>query len=137
NPRFAADEFTKLKARLKTGLIQQRTQPGFLAEERFRRAIYGSHPAATYSTTVAALDALTPEMLAAWHREHYVPQNAILGIAGDVKAAAVIANLKQWLGDWKKTDYMENLPANPAPATTARIYLIDRPNSVQSTITMG
>lgn len=137
NPSFPADEFAKLKARLKTGLIQQRTQPGFLAEERFRRAVYGSHPAATYSTTVATLDALTPEMLAAWHREHYVPQNAILGIAGDVKAAAVISNLKQWLGDWKRTDYKENLPANPTPATTGKIYLIDRPNSVQSTITMG
>src|SRR4029450_2258930 len=28
-------------------------------------------------------------------------------------------------------------PANPTPATVGKIYLIDRPNSVQSTITMG
>ncbi len=137
NPSFPADEFGKLKARQKTALMQQRTQPGFLSEERFRRVVYGNHPAAVFSTTPAVLDALTPEMLAAWHRERYVPQNAILGIAGDVKASEVIAKLKAALAGWKRTDYKESLPANPKPVTDAKIYLIDRPNSVQSTITMG
>ncbi|HYY93818.1 MAG TPA: pitrilysin family protein [Pyrinomonadaceae bacterium] len=137
NPSFPADELAKLKARTKTALVQQRTQPSFLAEERFRQAVYGKHPASVYSTNPQALDALTPEMLAAWHRERYVPQNAILGIAGDVKAAEVIAKLKQWLGGWKKTDYKVELPPNPTPATAGKIFLIDRPGSVQSTITMG
>nr|MDQ5836762.1 insulinase family protein [Acidobacteriota bacterium] len=137
NPSFPADELAKLKARTKTALVQQRTQPSFLAEERFRQAVYGKHPASVYSTNPQALDALTPEMLAAWHRERYVPQNAILGIAGDVKAPEVIAKLKQWLGGWKKTDYKVELPPNPTPATAGKIFLIDRPGSVQSTITMG
>ena len=137
NPTFPAAELTKLKARMKTQLIQQRTQPFFLAEERFRQVVYGKHPASVYSTNAAALEALTPEMLAAWHREHYVPQNAILGIAGDVKAKEVIAKLKEWFAGWQKTNYKEMLPPNPSPIITGRIHLIDRPNSVQSTITMG
>jgi len=137
NPTFPSDEFTKLKVRIKTQLVQQRSQPGFLSDERFRRAVYGNHPAAVNSTTPQVIDMLTPEMLAAWHREHYVPQNAILGIAGDVKASELIPKLKQWLAGWKRTDYKEMLPPNPTPTTTGRIFLIDRPNSVQSTITMG
>ena len=137
NASFPADELGKLKMRQKTALIQQRTTPNFLSQERFRRVVYGNHPAAVFSTTPAVLDSLTPEMLAAWHRERYVPQNAILGIAGNVKAADVIAKLKTALAGWKRTDYKETLPANPTPATEGKIYLIDRPNSVQSTITMG
>jgi zinc protease len=137
NPVFPADEFGKLKARQKTALIQQRAQPGFLSQERFRRVVYGNHPAAVLSTTPAVLDSLTPEMLAAWQRERYVPQNAILGIAGDVKASEVIAKLKTALAGWKRTDYKETLPPNAKAATEGKIYLIDRPNSVQSTITMG
>jgi zinc protease len=137
NPSFPADEFGKLKARQKTALMQQRTQPGFLSQERFRRVVYGNHPAAVFSTTPAVLDSLTPEMLAAWHRERYVPQNAILGIAGDVKASEVIAKLKTALAGWKRTDYKETLPPNAKPTTEGKIYLIDRPNSVQSTIMMG
>lgn len=137
NPTFPAEDFGKLKARLKTALMTQRTQPSFLSEERFRRVVYGNHPASVYSTNLAALEAFTPEMLAAWHRDHYVPQNAILGIAGDVKAADVIAKLKGALAGWKRTDYKEVLPPSAKPATEGKIYLIDRPNSVQSTITMG
>jgi zinc protease len=137
NPSFPAGELAKLKARTKTALVQQRTQPDFLAEERFRQAVYGKHPASVYSTNEQALDSLTSEMLAAWHRERYVPQNAILGIAGDVKASELIPKLKQWLAGWKRTDYTVALPPNPTPATAGKIYLIDRPNSVQSTITMG
>jgi predicted Zn-dependent peptidase len=137
NPSFPADELAKLKARTKTALVQQRTQPFFLAEERFRQAVYGKHPASVYSTNEQALDSITPEMLAAWHRERYAPQNSILGVAGDVKASELMSKLKQWLAGWKRTDYAVALPPNPVPATAAKIYLIDRPGSVQSTITMG
>jgi zinc protease len=137
NPTFPADELTKLKARIKTNLANQRSQPNFLADERFRRAVYGNHPAATIATTPQILDSLTSEMLAAWHRDHYAPQNSILGIAGDVKAAELIPKLKQWFAGWKRTDYKETLPPNPTAATTGKIFLIDRPNSVQSTIQMG
>ncbi len=137
NPTFPAEELNKLKARIKTQLVQQRSQPFFLAEERFRQVIYGKHPASVFTTKAEVVDALTPEMLAEWHRTHYVPQNAILGIAGDVKATEVIAKLKNWLAGWKKTDYKETLPPHPTPATEGRIYLVDRPNSVQATMTMG
>src|SRR3712207_6134366 len=37
NPTFPAEELAKLKTRTKTALMQQRTQPFFLAEERFRQ----------------------------------------------------------------------------------------------------
>jgi len=72
----------KLKQRSKASLKQQRTQPGFLATERFNRAVYGAFPASVTSTTEASLDAMTAEELARWQGERYVPQNAILAIAG-------------------------------------------------------
>ena len=137
NPSFPADELAKLKTRISTQLRQQRTDPGFLADERFKAAVYGKHPASVVTTRPDVLERITPERLAAWHREHYAPQNAILGIAGDVNAADVIAKLKQAFAGWKKTDAKEVLPPNPGPTTAGKIYLIDRPESVQSTIVMG
>jgi zinc protease len=137
NPTFPPEELAKLKTRIKTQLKQARTDPSFLADERFKAAVYGGHPASVVATTPEVLDKLTPEMLAAWHSARYVPQNAFLGIAGDVDATEVIAKLKQSLAGWKRTDFKETFPANPQPTTAKRIYLIDRPNSVQSTITMG
>ena len=137
NPTFPADELDKLKTRLKVQLKQQRAQPGFLANERFSRAVFGNHPAAVVSPTEESINALTSEALAKWHRERYVPQGSILGIAGDVSASELMPKLKEWLGGWKKTDLKEVLPANPEPVPSKKIYLVDRPNSVQATIRMG
>lgn len=137
NPSFPADELAKLKGRQKTQLLQSRTQPGFLANERYNRALYGSHPAAVVATTLAAIDAITPEKLAAWHREHYAPQNAVLGIAGDVNAKELLPKLKKWFAAWAKTDLKEVMPSDPAPPSVKKIYLVDRPKSVQTTLWLG
>ncbi len=137
DPSFPAEELKNLKERRKVQLRQQRASPGFLAQERFNRAVYGDHPAAVISPTVQSLEAVKPEDLAAWHRARYAPQNAILGIAGDVRASELIPRLNRWLAAWKKTELQETLPPRPKPAAAKRIYLVNRPNSVQTTVAMG
>jgi zinc protease len=137
NPSFPAEELNNLKERRKVQLRQQRASPGFLAQERFNRAVYGDHPAAVISPTVQSLEAVKPEDLAAWHRARYAPQNAILGIAGDVRASELIPKLNRWLAAWKKTELQETLPPHPKPAAAKRIYLVNRPGSVQTTVAMG
>ncbi|MBI3667486.1 MAG: insulinase family protein, partial [Acidobacteria bacterium] len=71
------------------------------------------------------------------HRERYAPQNAILGIAGDVRSAEVAPKLERWLAAWAKTDWRPSLPPNPVPAATKKIFLVDRPNSVQTDVSLG
>ncbi len=137
NPTFPAEEVTKLKARLKGALRQQRAQPGFLANERFSKAVYGKHPAGVVTATEESLDALTPELMGKWHAERYTPQNAILGIAGDVRAATLVPKLKEWLAGWKKTELREILPPSATPTAARKVYVVDRPNSVQTTLSMG
>jgi zinc protease len=137
HPSFPARELDNLKQRLAVQLRQQRAAPGFLASERFNRALFGHHPAAIVSATAESLESLTPAVLAKWHREHYVPQNAILGFAGNVRAGELIPKLEKWLADWDATSLKETLPANPVPTTERKVYLVDRPNSVQTTIALG
>jgi zinc protease len=137
NPSFPADELNRLKQRLKAQLRQQRANPNFLSTETFNRAVYGSHPAAVVSATNESIDAITPEMLAKWQQERYTPQNAILGITGDVKASEIVPKLERLLGAWKKTDLKEMLPANPKPAAAKRVLLVNRPGSVQTTVSLG
>lgn len=137
NPAFPPEELNKLKQRQLAGLRQQRTQPNFLATERFDSAVYGSHPAGVTSATPESIQALTPEGLSKWKLERYAPQNAILGIAGDVSAKDLIPKLTKWLAGWQKNDAKEVLPPNAHPATERKIYLVDRPGSVQTTLAMG
>ncbi len=137
NASFPADELNLLKQRAKAQLRQQRANPTFLSNEAFSRAVYGSHPAAVVAATNESIDKMTPEMLAKWHREHYAPQNAVLGITGDVRASDLVPKLERWLAGWKKSELKEVLPPSPKPAAAKRVVLVDRPNSVQTSVTMG
>jgi predicted Zn-dependent peptidase len=137
NPSFPADELEKLKQRQRVQLREQRSAASFLLNERFNRAVYGEHPAAHVSPTRESLDALSQEALIKWHRERYAPQNAILGIAGDVRAKDLIAKLEKRLAGWKKSEIKQEWPRSPAAATARKILLVNRPNSVQTTVALG
>ncbi|HEX9443958.1 MAG TPA: pitrilysin family protein [Candidatus Binatia bacterium] len=137
HPSFPEVELNRLKQRIKVQLRQQRSSPGFLAEERFARAVYGAHPAAIVSSTPESIDKLAPAMLESWHRESYDPEKTILGIAGDVRADELVPKLEKWLGGWPKRSAAAAPPADPQPAASRKIFLVDRPDSVQTTVTMG
>ena len=137
HPSFPADEWNKLKQRQLIGLRQQRTSPSFLSRERFSKAIYGSHPASIVSATAATLEAITPEALKKWHDERYAPQNAILGIVGDVTPAQILPKLRDAFAAWKKTELKAEAPPSPAPAKEIRVLVVNRPNSVQTNLEMG
>jgi predicted Zn-dependent peptidase len=137
HPSFPEVELNRLKQRMKVQLRQQRSSPGFLSDERFARAVFGGHPAAIVSATPESIDALTPDALAAWHRDRFDPSRAILGIAGDVSTAQLMPKLEKWLAAWPRRSIDTALPANPTPVASRRIFVVDRPDSVQTTVAMG
>jgi len=136
NPSFPESELNKLKQRMKVQLQQQRSTAGFLMQERFSRAVYGDHPAAVTSPTLEALDKFTPAMLAEWHASRYVPENSILGVAGDITPAQV-TQMFSALPGWKAGLSKAALPTATKPASGRKIFVVDRPGSVQADVEMG
>jgi zinc protease len=137
HPSFPADELAQYQSRAKSALLQQRSRPGFLANQTMSRALYGTYPAAVVSATPESLDSLTPAMLADWHDKRYAPQNTILAISGDVHAETLIPKLRKWLAEWQRSKLPVNFPPSPPPANKEKIFLVDRPGSVQTTLLMG
>ncbi len=137
NPSFPADELKKYVAREKASLIQLRSDPGFLARERFSRAVYGDFPAAIQAPTMDSLTRATPEMLKAFHDKYYAPNNAILAIAGDVTQAQATELARKYFGQWKNHPIPAAAAGEVPPPSKARIYLVDRPDSVQANILAG
>jgi zinc protease len=137
HPSFPADELAQYQARAKSALLQQRSQPGFLANQTMSRALYGTYPAGVVSATPESLDSLTPAMLAEWHDKHYAPQHTILAISGNVRAQTLVPKLREWLAEWQRSKMTVNFSAGPGPANKEKIFLVDRPGSVQTTLLMG
>lgn len=137
NPAFAGEEWDRLKTRTRTQLTQQRSQPGFLATELFSRIMYGDHPAGRVSATPASLEAITREALVDAHRTRFVPDFAVIAFAGDITLADARTLVASKLGDWKKAGVPRIVVREPAPPGPAKVYLVARPASVQTTLFVG
>jgi zinc protease len=136
NPTFPESELNKLKQRLKVQLQQQRSSPMFLIRERFNRAVYGNHPAAITSPTPESIEKINSAIMAKWHRDRYAPQNAILGIAGDISAAD-LNKAFEGLPEWHANETKVAITPATKPASGRKIYLVDRPGSVQTDVFIG
>ena len=138
NPTFPQAEVDKYKTRTLAQLQFQRSIPQFLAAEQFQRAIYGtSHPASLVSPPAESIKKLTSKDLADFHSTYYRPNNAILAIVGDVTMKEIMPKLEKAFGDWQKGDVpATTIPPAPSQAES-RIYLIDRPGSVQTVLQLG
>lgn len=137
NPAFPQEEVDKYKKRTLAQLQLQRGSPQFLAQERFSRAIYGDHPASLVAPPVDSIKKISSKDLADFHSVYYRPNNAILAIVGDVTLKEVLPKIEKAFGDWQKGDVpATSIPAAPAQAGS-RIFLIDRPGSVQTVLQLG
>lgn len=137
NPSFRDEELARYKLQQRAQLTQLRANPSFLAAERFNQVVYGDHPAARIMPTPASLEKTTRDALVAFHKAHYAPDFAILAIAGDISMAVARAQIEATLGAWKKAGVAKPAVADPKPIEKPGVFLVARPNSVQTDLTVG
>jgi zinc protease len=137
NPAFSTEEWDRLKARTRTGLTQQRANPGFLANEAFNRVVFGAHPAGRVATTAEMLDAITPASMVEFHQARYVPDHAVIAFAGDLSLDEARKLVETRLGSWKKSGAARPQVEEPPAIGAPKVSLIARPGSVQTTLYVG
>ncbi|TAM80666.1 MAG: insulinase family protein [Acidobacteria bacterium] len=137
NPTFPDDELAKFKKRRLADLQQMRSEPSFLARERFYSVLYGDFPASEVAATPESVNKVTRDELEKFHSEYYAPNNAILGVAGDVDYDSIVPLIKKYFGGWQSHPVNDpRLPPLPKPSA-AKVVLVDRPDSVQTNILAG
>lgn len=119
-------------------LLQQREEPAAVAGKRFSNLLYGT---GTYGNSVigttASVSRLSIDDVKRFYRDHFLPNNAAIVIAGDVDSNQAIERIARLLADWKRGPEPPRPAIAPAPIETSRIYLVDRPNAVQSEMRVG
>jgi zinc protease len=136
-PTFPDEEFTKYKQQRRAGLVQQRSNPGFLASEMFSKALFGDHPSGRISITAEALDRATRANLVEFHKTHYVPDHAAMAIAGDISMAEARKLIEAKFSRWAKVGTPAVTSTDPAAAGPPKVYFVARPNSVQTSLVVG
>src|SRR5262249_20987434 len=105
HPTFPAEEIERWRRQTLSSLELQRANPGYLAEVALGRLMYGHHPYAhPQHGPPDSVRALPRDDMLAFHRAHYLPNGAILAVAGDFRPARALAAVERVLGGWAKGD---------------------------------
>jgi predicted Zn-dependent peptidase len=137
HPSFPESELEKYKKRRQSRLEEDRSQAGFLAREKFYGVLYGDFPASVVAPTLQSLAAVKAADLRKYHETYFSPENAILGIAGDLTVTQALSLAEKYFGSWRAGRVSATKLPPIAPLGPKTIYLIDRPGSVQTEIFVG
>lgn len=136
NPAFPARELESLRARALIGLRQQRTNPDAISNNVYNRILYGEHPYGR-SSSEASIKAITRDDLVKYYDSTYRPNNATLIVVGAIDKGALKTKLEKAFADWKPADVRARELPSTKPLEKTAVYLVDRPGSAQSTVSIG
>ena len=136
-PVFPPGEVELAKQNTKESLKQQRAQPSFLAGETVARIMFGDHPYHVMAPTPESVDATTRERLVEFHRAAFVPNNAVLFVAGDVRQSSVLQQVENLFSAWQPGNVAGDDFPSPPVRTSRAAYIVDRPGSAQANIVIA
>ncbi len=138
HPAFPQKEFDRLQKDRLAAIQREKVNPNTMALRVAPTLLYGKgHPYAvpfTGTGTEAAVRKMTRADLVKFHDTWFKPNNATLLVVGDTTLAEIKPRLEKLFAGWKPGDVpTKNMPRVEQPQTNV-VYLIDRPDSLQSVI---
>jgi zinc protease len=137
NPAFSPDEIERQKEQAISSQRVNATDADYVASVLFDRLVYGFHPYGLPGTgTAETLATIGRDDLQRFHRQHFVPNNMVLAIVGDLTIDEAIGTAQRVFGGWPRADVPPARPIDP-PEPTRRVIVIDKPDAVQTEIRVG
>lgn len=119
NPLFPEDRIEQRRGDMLEAIRRQNDQPHAVARREFNKLVYRGHPYG-WEQTAATVSALTRDDLVEFHRRYFHPNNAIIGVSGDVDAEEIRTRLAEALAGWEPAviEIPEVPPLGAEPATS-------------------
>ena len=138
NATFASEEVERERAQTIDALQVELGEPRNVASLVASRLMFGSAP---YGNNLAGAPAtvkgLSREDLVRFHRRHYRPSNAVLVLAGDVKAEAAFALARKAFGTWSAAPGATSATPRRSTPATGRVVVIDMPEAGQAAVVVA
>ena len=136
NPAFRDEDVERVRVLKLTALEQKKANTGALAADEAARILYGpDHPwGQPAGGTPQSIGSITAADLAAFHARWWVPNDAVISVAGDVKAGEIVRLLDEKLASWKPHPLPRlSLPAFPR-LTRREIVAREKPGTTQAQV---
>ena len=140
NPSFPDADLKRLREQRLAALKQRRDNPNAIAGTVYPSLIFGrTHP---YGHSLlgdeSSTGALMREDVLKFYGTFYRPNNAALIIVGDVTPDQIMPKLEKAFAKWEQAHVPAvDVSATPAQRERNTIYVVDRPGSAQSVLTIG
>lgn len=132
------DGLERVRAERLNDILQQRNEPAAIAGKRFSSLLYGT---GAYGNSVSgnaeSVSRITLADVRKFYQQHYIPNHSSVVVSGDVDAAGAIELVTSALGSWERGEEPPRPTVTPRAIEHSRIYVIDRPQAVQSEIRVG
>jgi zinc protease len=119
-------------------LLQQRNEPAAIAGKRFASLLYGT--GAYGNSTVGNTESVARIQHADvrhFYEAHFIPNNTSVVVSGAIDPRQAIDIVTRTFGEWKPGPTPPPPVVQPRAIDASRIYVIDRPQAVQSEIRVG
>ncbi len=137
-PAFNVKEIELHRNKAITSILREKDNKATIAGRHFSEMLYGEHPYAHPPIgTTKGLKAISRDEIIQFHKTHFIPNNAILTVVGDIDYEKTLAGIKKTFGDWKRGETSEpTLP--PVPKIEGyKIRIVNKPDLTQTEIRLG
>jgi zinc protease len=136
-PLLDVHEFSRIQKEMVTSLQAETVEPSIIANRHFFVELVGKeHPAGRFHS-IDAIRKLQIDDVKACYKEHMVPSNCIVIVAGDFDPDKFREKYLRSFEDWTSESTCK--PCYAPVVTTARpaFRLIDKPDTTQTTLVIG
>ncbi|WP_158752008.1 pitrilysin family protein [Acidobacterium sp. S8] len=133
HPVFRQEKLMLAKQQAAAGIVRRNDDAGEIAAREAAKLVYGPNSPYTRQAELSTIKAVTLDDLKQWHDKTIVPNNMIIGIAGDFDAAAMEKTLRDAFeglprgNNWPK-------PAGEFPGPKPGVYFVDKSDVNQSNV---
>lgn len=138
HPAFKPDEIERQRQQILSNLTVEYSDPDYLATVVLARAVYPDSPYGFPADgTPDIIKKLQRDDFVKFHDLNYAPNESLLAFSGDITSEEAFALAEKYFGAWPRRDSPIAEPAPPAPAKGLHVWLIDKPDAVQTQIRVG
>ena len=137
-PAFKTKDIELHRDKAITAILREKDNKASIAGRHFSEMLYGEHPYANPPIgTIEGLKTISRDEIIQFHKTHFLPNNSILTVVGDIDYENTLAGIKKAFGDWKKGDVSKpTFP--PVPKIDGyKIRIVNKPDLTQTEIRLG
>lgn len=137
NASFKAEELEKMRTLTLSSLETAKDNPKAISQRVNSILVYGNNHPYGESESVESVKKITLEKCTEYYKTFFKPNVSYLAIVGDITLEQAKPLAEKYFGSWQRGDVPKaTYPTPKAPAKTT-VVIVDRPSSVQSTISIS